>query len=305
MADEGHEATEALIGEISERVRREYVAAYEGAEAKLDDYLRRFEAKDRIHAEAVKRGEETEADYREWRRGQILIGERWQELVDTLAEDYRNADRVAASIVNGHAPDAYAVNHDYATFQVEKGSNLDTSYTLYDRATVERLIRDQPDLLPAVKVDGKRDLAWNRRHIASAITQGVLQGESMDQVARRVRSVADMDYRPNRHDLRPERRARGRVQARRGHGGPRAQAVASHARRAHPALAPQPRRRGGGYGGELQQRAELPGRPRPRDRVGGVQLSVHPGARGGRRGPRRGREALEPGRGELRAVEGW
>lgn len=195
MADEGHEATEALIGEISERVRREYVAAYEEAEAKLADYLRRFEAKDRIHAEAVRRGEETEADYREWRRGQILVGKRWQELVDTLAEDYRSADRIAASIVSGYLPDAYAINHDYATFQVERGSNLDTSYTLYDRAAVERLIRDRPDLLPTVKVDGGKDLAWNRRHIASAIAQGVLQGESMDKVARRVRSVADMDYR--------------------------------------------------------------------------------------------------------------
>lgn len=195
MADPAHEEVERALEEISGRVRREYVAAYEGAEEKLADYLRRFEAKDRIHAEAVRRGEETEADYREWRRGQVLVGRRWQGLVDTLAEDYRNADRVAASIVNGHMPDAYAVNHDYATFQVEKGSGLDTSYTLYDRATVERLIRDQPDLLPAVKVDGKKDLAWNRKHIASAITQGVLQGEGMGEVARRVRSVADMDYR--------------------------------------------------------------------------------------------------------------
>lgn len=176
-------------------MRREYVAAYEEAEEKLADYLRRFGAKDRIHAEAVRRGEETEADYREWRRGQILVGRRWQELVDTLAEDYRNADRIAASTVSEYMPDAYAINHDYATFQVERGSNLDTSYTLYDRAAVERLIRDQPDLLPTVKVDGRKDLAWNRRHIASAITQGVLQGEGIDKVARRVRSVADMDYR--------------------------------------------------------------------------------------------------------------
>lgn len=195
MTDPAHEEVERTLEEISERVRREYVAAYEGAESKLEDYLSRFEAKDRIHREAVERGEETRADYAEWRKGQILVGERWQEMVDTLAEDYRNADRVAASIVNGHAPDAYAVNHDYATFQVEKGSNLDTSYTLYDRATVERLLRDQPDLLPAVKVDGKKDLRWNRRHIASAVTQGVLQGESLDKVARRIRSVADMDYR--------------------------------------------------------------------------------------------------------------
>lgn len=195
MADEGHEATEALIGEVSERVRREYVAAYEEAEAKLADYLRRFEAKDRIHAEAVRRGEETEADYREWRRGQILVGKRWQELVDTLAEDYRNADRVAASIVSEYMPDAYAINHDYATFQVERGSRVDTSYTLYSRATVERLLRDRPDLLPRAKVDGKKDLRWNRQHIASAVTQGVLQGEDLGRVSKRIRSVADMDYR--------------------------------------------------------------------------------------------------------------
>ena len=194
MADPAHEQTDDMIEEIRQRVSREYLRAYEEAEAKLENYPSRFEAKDRIHREAVERGEETQADYAEWRKGQILVSKRWQEMVDTLAEDYRNADRVAASIVNGHAPDAYAVNHDYATFQVEKGSNLDTSYTLYDRATVERLLRDQPDLLPRAKVDGKKDLRWNRQHIASAITQGVLQGESMDKVAHRIRSVADMDY---------------------------------------------------------------------------------------------------------------
>lgn len=195
MADPAHEQTDKLIEEIRQRVSREYLRAYEEAEAKLADYLSRFEVKDRTHAGAVERGEETAAEYAQWRKGQILVGERWQEMVDTLAEDYRNADRIAASIVNGYLPDAYALNHDYATFQIEQGSEVDTSYTLYDRATVERLIRDQPDLLPEAKVDGKRDLAWNRRHIASAVTQGVLQGESMDKVAKRIRSVADMDFR--------------------------------------------------------------------------------------------------------------
>lgn len=195
MADPAHEQTDQVLEDVRERVRREYLRAYEETSAKLGDYLSRFEAKDRIHAEAVRRGEETEADYREWRRGQILVGKRWQELADTLAEDYRNADRVAASIVNEHTPEVYALNHDYATFEVESGSLIDTSYTLYDRPTVERLLRDRPDLLPVAKVDGKKDLAWNRRHVVSAVTQGVLQGESMPAVARRLRSVADMDFR--------------------------------------------------------------------------------------------------------------
>lgn len=195
MADPAHEQTEKLLEEIERRVRREYLRAYEETEDKLADYLRRFEAKDRMHAEAVRRGEETEEEYRRWRKGQILVGRRWREMADTLAEDYRNADRVAASIVNEHTPEVYALNHDYATFQVERGSRVDTSYTLYDRATVERLLRDQPDLLPAAKVDGAKDLAWNRRHVVSAVTQGILQGESLPKVAQRLRTVAGMDFR--------------------------------------------------------------------------------------------------------------
>lgn len=195
MADPAHEQTEDMLREIERRVRREYLRAYEETEEKLADYLRRFEAKDRMHAEAVERGEETRAEYARWRKGQILVGKRWQEMADTLAEDYRNADRLAASIVNGYTPEAYALNHDWATFQVEQGSRVDTSYTLYDRATVERLLRDQPDLLPVAKVDGAKDLAWNRRHVVSAVTQGVLQGESLDRVARRLRTVAGMDFR--------------------------------------------------------------------------------------------------------------
>lgn len=195
MADPAHEQTEDMLREIERRVRREYLRAYEETESKLSEYLSRFEAKDRAHAEAVRRGEETEKEHKRWRRGQILVGKRWQEMVDTLAEDYRNADRLAASIVNGYTPEAYALNHDYATFQVEQGSRVDTSYTLYDRATVERLLRDEPDLLPVARVDSAKDLAWNRRHVVSAVTQGVLQGESLDRVARRLRTVAGMDFR--------------------------------------------------------------------------------------------------------------
>ena len=193
--DPAHEETERLVEQYADRARREYLRAFEEASAKLEDYMDRFAAKDAIWADKVERGEATEGEYREWRRNQMLVGDRWQELVDTLAADYANADRIAVSMAGEYLPDAYALNHDYGTFQVEKATGMDTSYTLYDRSTVERLIRDQPDLLPRPSVNMARDTAWNRRHLASAITQGVLQGESIPKVARRMREVADMDYR--------------------------------------------------------------------------------------------------------------
>lgn len=192
--DIGHEETELILKETERDVKRLYLQAQAEAQAKLEDYLRRYATKDAIKREQLARHEIKMKDYAQWRKGQICIGQRWQELVNTLAQDYTNADRIAMSIVNGHMPDAYALNHNYATFQVEKGAMIDTSYTLYDRATVERLIRDNPDLLPEPKVDIPKDTRWNRTHLKDAITQGILQGEDLRKVAKRLQHVTDMDY---------------------------------------------------------------------------------------------------------------
>lgn len=195
MADPAHEETEELIGKVERRVRREYLQALAETQEKLEDYLSRFEAKDSIKRGQAERGEITQEEYATWRRNQILVGERWQEMVDGLAEDYANAGRIAMSAVNEHTPDAYAANFNYGTFQAESGAGVDTAFTLYDARTVERLVRDEPDLLPEPKVDMAKERRWNRQHIVSAVMQGILQGESLDKVARRLQSVADMDFR--------------------------------------------------------------------------------------------------------------
>ena len=155
MVDIGHEETELILRETEREVRQVYLRAQSETQAKLDDYLSRFATKDAIKQRQLKEGKITPEEYAYWRKGQICIGQRWQEMVDTLSQDYVNADKLAMSIVRGYTPEAYALNHNYATFQIERDSWVNTSYTLYDRQTVERLIRDNPDLLPRPKVDIK------------------------------------------------------------------------------------------------------------------------------------------------------
>ena len=196
MVDIGHEETELILRETEREVRQIYLRAQSETQAKLDDYLSRFATKDAIKKQQLKEGKITQAKYRKWRKGQICIGKRWQEMVDTLTQDYVNADKLAMSIVRGHTPEAYALNHNYATFQIERDSWINTSYTLYDRQTVERLIRDNPDLLPPPgDVDIPKDKRWNKTHIKNEITQGILQGEDLRQVSKRLQKVTDMDDR--------------------------------------------------------------------------------------------------------------
>ena len=183
--------------ELRRRIEKTYSQATKDVTDKFEKYMADFARKDAVKRDLVERKLMTEAEYATWRKGQVLIGERWQEMRDVLATDLTNADRIAMSITNGYLPEAYALGHNYGTFQIERASCINTSYTLYSRETVERLIKDEPRLLPVTKweIDAPKDLRWNQQHITQQITQGILQGESLPKVAKRLERVVGMDER--------------------------------------------------------------------------------------------------------------
>ena len=193
MADAGHEAAEERLRAIEDRVTRAYGQALRETRERLEEYLRKFAEADERMREQVRAGTLAQSAY-ERRRADLVLGERrFRALVRSLSEDLARASENAARIVNGELPEVYASNHDWGTFEIESGTTVDTAYTLYDRATVARLLRDDPDLYPRAGVDDGKQRAWDRRHIVSAVTQGLLQGEPMDRIAGRMERVVGMD----------------------------------------------------------------------------------------------------------------
>lgn len=190
--DEGHIATDELLARLEAKISREYAQAAKDTQAKLDDYMRRFAVKDEIKRKQLADGKITQQEYNTWRTGQIMIGKRWEEMRDTLAQDYHNANEISRSIIHDYMPEAYAINHNYATYRIEHDSQINTSYTLYDRATVERILRDNPDLLPApgkrmkASIAAGKDIAWQEGQIQSVTLQAILQGESIPKLAKRI-----------------------------------------------------------------------------------------------------------------------
>ena len=163
--------------------------------------MSRFRLKDQKWREWVDDGTKTMQEYNEWRYGQIAVGQRWEAMKDTIAHDIHNTNMIAKSITQGYMPEVYANNFNYGTYEAEVGSHINTSFTLYDKQTVERIMRDDPDLLPAPgKKTSKRiaegkDVLWNKKQIQSVMTQGILQGESIPKISKRLATtVGDKNY---------------------------------------------------------------------------------------------------------------
>ena len=199
-SDPAHIATDEEIAKIEKLIAKEYKKAHKEVTEKLNDYLARFANKDAKWQEWVANGTKTEKEYISWRKGQMLVGKRWEDLRDSLAADYVNAAKISQSITKGFAPEVYALNHNYATFEVEKKSLLDTSYSLYSRESVEYMYKGKPKLYhtygKAVAKDIKegKQYAWDRRRITSVLTQSILQGESIPKITRRLEQVTKGDH---------------------------------------------------------------------------------------------------------------
>lgn len=191
--DEGFKQSEQMLNELEAKIHSEYAKAAKEMEDKTNAYFSRFKEKDVEKRKQYEEGKITKEQYTTWRQGQMLTGKRYTAMKETLAKDLTNTDRIAMSYVNKSTPDVYAVNMNYETYSIEKDSKIDTSFTLYNHDAVEKLIKDNPQLLPSPKVDIPKDMRWNQQHINSAITQGILQGKSIPAIAKDLQRVTTMD----------------------------------------------------------------------------------------------------------------
>lgn len=198
--DEAHEATDKIIEKMEKQIAKEYRAAVKEMSAKLKEYGEKFDKKDETMRQKMLDGEITQKQYSEWRVREIATGDRYKAMIDTLAEDMARTNDIAKSTINGHMEDVYALNRNYAVYQAEKDAMIDTSFTLYNRRSTEELFKNKRSLLPAPRPGTKawkaahnKDLKWNQQKINSSMIQGLLQGESIPDIAKRLINVVGMN----------------------------------------------------------------------------------------------------------------
>lgn len=200
--------TDKLLKETEEKIKEAYSQAEKEVEKKLNDHLKKFakldiqkqQELDKVYEMYEKRQVtyteylKKKKEYQQWRINQYMTGSRWEELKKTLSQDLANASLIAESAINGHIKEAYAMNFNRIIYQFETETFVDTFIPIYNQYAVEYIMRDNPSLLPQYKVDIADAVKWNKQKISSVITQGILQGESIDKISKRMRKVTNMDY---------------------------------------------------------------------------------------------------------------
>lgn len=188
-ADEGHGAAEAALRAFQAEVAETYRQAEETARRRLLAYLQRSYEQDEAKRLQVLSGELAEVDWKAWRRSKIATGKAYRQTLAQCAAAYTEANELAVAVLAGKLPQVYAENANYGAWQVETGAGVETSWSLVDAATVETMLKDGAAQLPKPTVKAAKDRAWNRKQVAAQVTQGILLGEGIPAISRRVSRV--------------------------------------------------------------------------------------------------------------------
>ena len=191
MADKAHILTDKKLEQMEKRLSAIYSEAQKDIQKKADEYFDKFKKADEEKRKLVKQGKLTDEEYKAWRQGKIMYGKRFTAMKEDIAKQLLNVNQTATAYINGELPEVYALNYNALADVVDGVGGY--SFALTDPDTIKHLATTDKSLLPFRELDPEKDIPWNMKKINSQVLQGVIQGESIPKIAKRIGKVQEMN----------------------------------------------------------------------------------------------------------------
>ena len=213
LDDAARKWTDAELEALERNMRREYAQAAKDMRGKQAEWLDKFNREREMRERALDSTKEAMDAHKAWLRSQAARSDWLDSMVNGLSESAHQANVRAVAMVNDHIPRVFSENANRAAFAIEGNVGRDMGFTLVNEDAVRYLmgmplhgggggqlvkevVEDSAKLGPGFaqsvrkrEIDAARDIRWNRQKFTSAITQGILQGESIPSIVKRTESI--------------------------------------------------------------------------------------------------------------------
>lgn len=182
--DYGEQYADKAIAKTAGEIKRTYRIAQRELKRKLSDFEARFAAKDRAQRQRLAEGEITQQQYRNWLTGQVFMRNQWQSKIKEVSAVMHDCNKQAVEAINNRRLDVFAENYNFLAFKGEGSTGI--SFGIYNSQAVAKLLLDDPQILPKWDIDKEKDYEWNAEKVNNIVRQGIIQGESVRDIANRL-----------------------------------------------------------------------------------------------------------------------
>lgn len=204
--DELRKKSDKELKKIEDEIERIYKDAEDDLKDKWDKYMsraeKRVEGAEKALQDAIKTGDAdaisaARAALTQKKQAVFFRDKQFSEMVDAVTDRIANVNQLAADYVNGQMPAMYRYNYNGSLREVQKDAEASgisgIAFNMIDDATVARMQKQGEVTLPKRKIDVPKDKQWNKKAINAQMMQGIIQGESIPQMSKRLREVTDMN----------------------------------------------------------------------------------------------------------------
>ena len=197
--------TDDEIARLEQQIAGVYSRAYRSNSKAWSEYLESISPKlseaYKEYQDAIKSGEgvqKAKDAYSNKLREYTFNNQEYRDVVKRTTKSITATNVAALAIVNAAMVKVYANNYNQSVRKAEKALQnksigIGISFDLVDQSTVRRLAKTKEIILPKRKVNVPKDQAWDAKAINSQLMQGILQGESIPDISKRMRNVTDMN----------------------------------------------------------------------------------------------------------------
>ena len=201
--DSARKYTDKELAKVEKQIDRIYRKSAKGIYTDYQKFMeraqKRIQTQENALVAAIKTNDakliaEAEKSLQDAKFAVTLHDGRYREMLDTTAKRIAEVNQIAIDYANDKIPNIYAVNYNQMD-EVIKGITLvggeqltmRVAFSLVDEHTLKVLAQEGRVRLPVSKrLSVPKDMRWNMKKINSALTQGILQGESMPKIAKRI-----------------------------------------------------------------------------------------------------------------------
>lgn len=200
MADEAREYTDEELAEMERELSLIYRRSQRELTEEWEKYLLRAAEQLSVLWLAVQNAPDPDAraaameTYQEAVQNKTLRNRWYQNMVRNTTRRLAAVNQIAADYVNGRLPDIYRVNYEQVARDfIASGYDLprmDTAWDIRSEEAMARLARGEVNL-PTRRINTAKDMSWNMRQINSSVLQGVIKGESIPEISRRLAPIVN------------------------------------------------------------------------------------------------------------------
>lgn len=174
--DEGHKLTDGILSSLEDNLIDVYNSCY-------DDTLKKIRQLENIiekYDDSMTLAEKEKL----WKEKDTL-----NNLLDSLSKDIQEVNKTAVNMINGELLNVYDTNYRYGNYFMEQESGYVLDFRLYNQGALKSLLMDYETTFSKIAINTLEDKRRLRKALRKEFAQAIRLGESIEEIAERVKKV--------------------------------------------------------------------------------------------------------------------